>query len=226
MLTATIPYSTPTELNLGSTKSNEHIWSGNNELYVITLNEGYEYTINLGWDSFWSLDASLRIGDTPYMIKGLSVDGGFLYMETMHFTALKTGDYYIQVRSNSGSGYFRICVESGKVGLATGSNVEFFNVSYLLVLILPSVFIIAVGMLVLIMLFQRKQTSVLKRKNTYNVYKKEKKERTDILDNKEKRDDHVEKEGMMICEYCGASFNKLLKKCPNCHSYLKKKWKE
>ena len=219
LFTATIPYLIPTKLHLDSTKSNQHIFSGS-KLYKITLEEGSQYTIDVVTDPFWGLDVSLRIGETPYMINGFSVDSGSSSGETMHFTASKTGDYYIKMKDESGSGYFDISVESGTVGSATGSNVEFFNISYLLVLILPSVFIIAVGMLVLMQVL-RKRTSVPQRMETYNAYKRSKKPNMYIFDNKETRDDHVEKEDMVICEYCGAKFNKSLKKCPNCYSYLK-----
>lgn len=205
LFTSTIPFALPTRLDLNSIKSPEHLWGGEQQLYSITLESGTEYTIIVNSGS-WSLDVSIRIGETPYMINGLSVDSSSTYEERMHFTASKSGEYFIQLKVNSGSGFFYILVESGTTGSATGSNVAFFDVSYLLVLVLPSVFILAVGLLIM-----RKIAARPERKPTINIYRKVK---------KEENDDLVKKEDVLICEYCGIEISKNLKKCPNCSASL------
>ena len=141
------------------------------------------------------------------MINVLSVDSGSTYEERMHFTASKSGEYFIQIKVNSGSGFFYILVESGTTGSATGSNIEFFNVLYLLVLVLPSVFICAVGLLIM-----RKIAARPERKPLINIYRRIKKEDQDLLDINA---------DVMICEYCGVEINNHLKKCPNCQAILK-----
>jgi len=206
LFTTLIPYVLPTKLHLNSLKSNDHSWTGEIKLYVITLEEGSQYTIDVDTDPFWGMDVSLRIGETPYMINGFSVDSGSSSGETMHFTASKTGDYYIQMRTNSGGGFFDISVDSGTVGSATGSNVEFFDVSYLLVLVLPSIFILAVGFIIL-----KKRASMPERKPFISVYKRW---------NKPEKEDLAEKEEVMICEYCGREIKKSLKTCPHCDTTL------
>ena len=205
LFTSTIPFALPTRLDLNSINSNEHLWGGQQDLYSITLEFGTEYTIIVNSGS-WSLDVSIRIGETPYMINGLSVDSSSTYEERMHFTASKSGEYFIQLKVNSGSGFFYILVESGTTGSATGSNVTFFDVSYLLVLLLPSVFILAVGLLIF-----KKKASMPERKPLINIYRKGYKEDKDSL---------VTNDDVMICEYCGVEINKSLKKCPNCQASL------
>lgn len=199
LFTSIIPYTLPKKLNVDSIAGNQHGWSGELKLYSITLKAGYDYTITVN-SGAWSMDASIKIGETPYMINGLSVDGSSSYEEVMHFSAVKSGDYYIQLNIKSGSGFYYILVESGTTGSATGSNIAFFDVSYLLVLVLPSLFILVVGLLIL-----RKLASM-----------PEKKPFTTISNRLEK----VKKENLMICEFCGVEINKNLKKCPNCQAVL------
>ncbi len=206
LFTATIPYAIPTKLHMNSSINNETGTSGSFVMYVITLEEGSQYTIDVDTSSFWGMHVSIRIAETPHMIVGFSVESGSSSGETMHFTALKTGDYYIQMKINSGGGFFDISVESGTIGSATGVNIEFFDASYLLVLILPSIFIGAVGLLIL-----RRRASVPERKPTINIYKRVKKEEKAVL---------VKKEEVLICEYCGSEINKYQKKCPNCQTSL------
>ncbi|MHA1509161.1 MAG: hypothetical protein ACTSO6_10710 [Promethearchaeota archaeon] len=206
MFTATIPYVIPTKLHMNSSINNETGTSGSFVMYAITLEEGSQYTIDVDTSSFWGMHVSIRIAEAPYMISGVSVESGSSSGETMHFTALKTGDYYIQVKINSGGGFFDISVESGTIGSATGVNIEFFDILYLMVLILPSISIIALGLLIL-----RRRASVPERKPTINIYKRVKREETDVL---------VNKENVLICEYCGTEINKYRKKCPNCHTSL------
>lgn len=215
LLTALIPYLIPTKLHMNSIKNNDHSWAGEIKLYVVSLEEGSQYTIDVVTDAFWGMDASLRIGETPYMINGFSVDSGSSIGETMHFTPSKTGDYYIQMKTISGSGFFDISVNSGTIGSATGANVEFFDFLYILVLILPSVAIVALGLLVM-----KRRASYTERIRTVNIYKRVKKEESDVLVNKEDKDDIAKKGDMRICEFCGVEINKFLKKCPNCHTSL------
>ena len=165
LFTATIPFALPTRLDRNSI-FNDHGWTGEKILYAITLESGFEYTITVN-SGPWSMDCSIRIGETPYMV---------------------------------------ILVESGTTGSATGSNVNFFDVSYLLVLVLPSVFILAVGLLIM-----RKIASRPERKPFINIYKRIRKEGEDSLDT------NVD---VMICEYCGIEIKKNLKKCPNCRNNL------
>ena len=205
LFTSTIPFAAYTRMQVGSSISNEHGWTGEQKLYVIALESGSEYTIIM-FSGPWSMDVSIRIGETPYMINGLSCDSGSSHGETMHFTASKSGDYYIQIKVNSGSGFFYLIVELGITDPATGANTEFFDISYLLVLLLPSIFILAIGLLILKMLASRTE-----RKPSINIYKKE---------YWEKKTSSVSKDEIRICESCGAEINKNLKKCLNCGAIL------
>jgi len=207
LFTATIPYALPARLHLDARKSTEHGWNWEIKLYTINLREGSQYTIDVDISDFWGMDISLRIGETPYMIKGFSVDSRGSTGATMHFTASKTGDYYIQVKVNSGSGFYDIIVESGTTDPATGPTDDFFDVSYLLVLILPSIFILAVGLIIV-----KKRPLLRKKRQFISVYKK--------VEN-EKKDVSVKKEELMICSYCGSEINKNLKICPQCNTSLK-----
>ena len=206
LFTSTIPFAAHTRLDPNSINSNEHGWTGDQLLYVITLESGSDYTIVV-FSGSWSMDVSIKIGETPYMINGISVDSGSTHEERMHFTTLISGEHFIQIKVNSGSGFFYILVESGSTGSATGSNAIFFDVSYLLVLLLPSVFILAVGLLI----FKRK-ASMPERKPTINIYRKGYKEVKDSL---------ATNDDVMICEHCGLEINKGHKKCPNCQASLK-----
>jgi len=206
LFTATIPYALPTRLHLDTRKSTEHGSNWEVQLYTINLREGSQYTIDVDISDFWGMDISLRIGETPYMIKGFSVDSREYTGATMHFTASTSGDYYIQVKVNSGSGFYDIIVESGTTDPATGTTTDFFDISYLLVLILPSIFILAVGLIIL------KKRPVLRKKRKFiSVYKK--------VEDK-KKDVSVKKEELMICSYCGSEINKNLKICPQCNASL------
>lgn len=206
LFTATIPYALPTKMHLNSLKETEHSWTFEIKLYAINLEGGAQSTIDVYIDSFWGMDISLRIAETPYMINGFLVDSGGYTGETMHFTASKTGVYYIQVKVNSGSGFYDIIVESGTIGPASGTTLEYFDVSYLLVLVLPSIFILIVGLLVL-----RRRAKMPEKKPIISIYKK-----WDRLVEKVP----VEKEELMICEYCGSEIKKSLKKCPNCDTII------
>ncbi len=206
LFTSTIPFAAYTRLYVDSLRGNEHGWTGEQLLYVITLESGSEYTIIIN-SGPWDMDISLRIGETPYMINGLSVDSGSTYGEIMHFTPSKSGEYYIQMRVKSGSGFFYIEVESGTTNPASGENIAYFDVSYLLVLLLPTVFILAVGLLIFKRIAARPE-----RKPFINVYRKGYKVEKEPL---------AINDDLMICEFCGVEINKHLKKCPNCQRSLK-----
>jgi hypothetical protein len=158
----------------------------------------------------WDMDISIRIGETPYMINGVSVDSGSTQGETMHFTPSKSGDHYIKMKVNSGSGFFYFVVESGTTDPATGPNETFFDVSYLLVFILPSVFILAVGALILRRRAKRPERP--EGKPFVNIYRKE---------YWKKKKPSVNTEETIICEHCGVEVSKNLEKCPDCQASLK-----
>ncbi|MHA1472946.1 MAG: hypothetical protein ACTSQW_07610 [Promethearchaeota archaeon] len=205
LFTSTIPFAAHTRLDPNSIRSNEHGWTGEQLLYVISLESGSDYTI-IVFSGSWSMDVSIKVGETPYMINGLSVDSSSTHEERMHFTS-KSEENYIQIKVNSGSGFFYIEVESGTTGSATGSTTEFFDVSYLLVLAIPSIFILAVGLFIL-----KKIAARPERKPSINIYRKKEKEDQDMLEINE---------DVMICESCGVEIKKKLKKCPNCRTTLK-----
>ena len=205
LFTSTIPFASHTRLDLNSIKSMEHGWTDEQILYAITLESGFEYTIVVNSGS-WSMDVSIKIGETPYMINGFSVDSSSTHEERMHFTASISGEHFIQIKVNSGSGFFYILVESGSTGSATGSNEIFFDVSYLLVLLLPSVFILAMGLLIF-----KKIAARPEKKPLINIYRRIKEEETDSADSNE---------NFRICEYCGVEIDRNSKKCPNCQASL------
>ena len=111
------------------------------------------------------------------------------------------------MRVKSGSGFFYIEVESGTTNPASGENIAYFDVSYLLVLLLPTVFILAVGLLIFKRIAARPE-----RKPFINVYRKGYKVEKEPL---------AINDDLMICEFCGVEINKHLKKCPNCQRSLK-----
>ncbi|MFX0073912.1 MAG: hypothetical protein ACFE96_00610 [Candidatus Hermodarchaeota archaeon] len=205
LFTTVIPFTTHRRIDIDSSLSNQHGWTGDQKLYVIALESGSEYTIIM-FSGPWDMDVSIRIGETPYMINGVFVDSGSTQGETMHFTPSKSGDHYIQIKVKSGSGFFYFVVESGITDPATGTNEAFLDVSYLLVLILPSVFVIAIGALIL-----KRRASRPEKKPFINIYRKE---------YWTKKAPSVSKEELVICEHCGVEFPKNIKKCPNCQKSL------
>ena len=174
------------------------------------MEAGSEYTITM-FSGAWNMDVSIRVGETPYMINGVSLDSGSTQGEIMHFTASKSGDYYIQMRVKSGSGFFYFVVQSGITDPATGSNEAFLDVSYLLVLLLPTIFILAVGLTVGI-LIKKRRAARPERKSFTNIYKRE---------YWKKKASSESKGETMICESCGVEINKNLEKCPKCGAILK-----
>ncbi len=68
LFTATIPYAIPTKLHMNSRINNEHGSGGGFIMYVISLEEGSQYTIDVDTDSFYGMHVSIRIAETPYMI--------------------------------------------------------------------------------------------------------------------------------------------------------------
>ena len=207
LFTSTIPFVAYRRLDVGSSLSSEHGRTGEQKLIVITLEAGSEYTIIM-FSGPWDMDVSIRIGETPYMINGLSVDSGSTQGETMHFTAPHTGDFYIQVVGSSGSGFFDIGVETGITSPATGPNVEFFNGTYLIILILPPALILLVGLIILLLINRRKKSSLIKKPYTASPYRKVEKE------------EKGEKE-IKFCQYCGNKIDSNVTTCPHCQTSLK-----
>jgi hypothetical protein len=201
--TTTIPYIFPKRLSLNTLEIAEHAWGFElPKKYVIRLEGGQQYTIYIDVDTFWDMDLAIKISETPYMITGTEVDVSSYSGETMHFTAPRTRDYYIQIGVNSGSGFFDIGVNTGITSPATGPNVEFFNGTYLLVLILPTVLILVFGLIILLLKARRKSYDYIKKPRTTTSIKR------------------VEKEGVLFCQYCGNKINADLKRCPNCNTPL------
>lgn len=209
LFTSTIPFAVYTRLDVDSSLSNQHSRTGEQKLYVITLEPESEYTIIM-FSGPWSMDVSIRIGETPYMINGASVDSGSTQGETMHFTSSKSGDYYIQIKVNSGSGFFYFVVQSGITDPATGSNETFLDVSYLLVLLLPTIFILVAGLAVGILI--KKRRAARPERKFINIYKRE---------YWKKKVSSESKGETMICESCGVEINKNLEECPKCGAILK-----
>ena len=193
----------PKKLSLNTLEIAEHAWSFElPKTYVISLEGGQQYTVYIDVDTFWDMDLAIKISETPYMITGMEVDVGTYSGETMHFTAPRTGDYYIQIGVNSGSGFFDIGVDSGITSPATGPNVKFFNGSFLIVLILPTIFILLFSLIILLLKRKRKSYAYVEKSRPTPVIKK------------------VEEEKVLFCQYCGNEIATNLKTCPNCQTPL------
>jgi len=205
IFTASIPYALPSRLDLDSLKQSEHSWGFPPKMYVISLQQGQQYTINIIVNSFWEMDVGIKICDMPYAISGQQVDSSSFISEIMHFTAIKTGEYYIQV-SFSGSGFFDIRVDSGITNPSTGSSTEFFDISYLLVLILPTIIIMLIGISILIFK-TRKPLSIPKDKPIETT----KKEKPKVEEPKKK----------IFCQFCGNEITHSTNVCYNCKTPIK-----
>jgi hypothetical protein len=199
--TTTIPYVFPKRLSLNTLEIAEHAWSFElPKKYVISLEGGQQYTIYIDVDTFWDMDLAIKISEMPYMITGMEVDVASHSGETMHFTTPRSGDYYIQIGVNSGSGFFDIGVDSGITSPATGQNVEFFNGTYLFVLILPTLLILIFSLIILLMKARRKSYAYIKKPGVITPTKK------------------VEKDEVFFCQYCGNEITLNIKTCPNCNT--------
>jgi len=204
--TTTFPLMSPRRLHLDTIQVSEHTRSFEQpKKYNIHLEQGNQYTIIVDVNIFWALDVVLRISESPYMLTGYRVDTVSYTGETMHFTAPHTGDYYIQVFGSSGSGFFDIGVETGITSPATGPNVNFFNGTYLIILILPTALILLVGLVILLIINRRKKSSLIKKPYTVSPYRKVEKEEEEVK----------------FCQYCGNQIDSNVARCPHCNTPLK-----
>lgn len=213
LFTTTIPYALNSRLYINSTRISEHTWGIFPNSYVTSLQQGNQYTITVEVSSFWNMNVGIRIGDTPYMISGYIVDSSGYSDEVTNFMATRTGDYYIQVIAE-GSGFFDITIELGITNPPTGASNEFFDVTYLLVLILPCVIIMSIGIFIFILRTKRKKRLLIvpKTTTTINPYKEE---------NKEEKESVIEIKVKNFCQFCGSEIKESLNVCPHCNSQIK-----
>jgi len=138
----TIPYVRSSRLQLDTNKGLESNWQSIPNIYVISLEQGQTYTISVqAYLPDTNAEILLKIGDTPYSISGYQFDSLSSPNVLLHFTASRTGEYYIQV---SCSRSFNIRIDLGRLYTQLRGMTEFFDISYLLVVILPT-FIILLG---------------------------------------------------------------------------------
>jgi len=217
LFTATIPWGINNrleidELEYGSTNSYNSI-----SRYIVYLEQGSYYTLSV--TDFWD-DFVIRISDTPYMISGKKVDGnGYDYGgdEIMVFQASRTGDHYIQVINKDRFwDSFNIIIERGVTAAPTGVLEDFFNVNYLLVLILPSSILFLIGLCIFLVKRSRKKAYLkLKTASTVSPYKKQEEKETIIHEKKDKR------KLSNYCPFCGNKLEITSKFCPNCGTSIK-----
>jgi len=144
LLSTTIPYVLGTKLSLNK----QYYVSNSKKMLFVTLERENQYTIFADTGLDWSYlngyyKSSLKISETPYMITGYTVKCDDETGEIiMHFIPSKTGDHYIQIINSEYS--FDIIIFSGKLYLETGRTVEFFDATYLSVLIGPSIILFLV----------------------------------------------------------------------------------
>lgn len=199
LFTTTLPYISANRLSLNILKNTEHIYSGESILYVASLQEGNQYTINVFMSNFWEADITIKISDTPYVFVGQIVDENSFVGDVMNYDAIRTGDHYIQISSKSGSGYFDIRIDEGITNPSSAPNQDFLDLLYLLVLILPSVFMILIG--IGISLYIKSQSKYTWTKRSYtNQQKQEEKEEEDF------------------CRFCGSKIKLNQQICSNCGS--------
>ena len=201
IFSTTIPYASAERLSLNTLSSTEHIYSFESKLYVISLQEGNQYTINVLCSDFWDMDLTIKISDTPYILAGQIVDSNSNTAEIMNFVA-STTDQYIQINSKSGSGFFDIRIDDGITNPATAPLREFSDPLNLLILILPSIIILLVGIGI---------SLILRNRSKYNLSNK-----SFPSEARQK-----EKEDGYFCQFCGSKIEPFLQTCPNCGSSQK-----
>jgi len=211
IFSTTIPYASAKRLNLNILLSPEHIYSSESIIYVSSMQEGDQYTINVLFSDFWDMDLTIKISDTPYILAGQMVDSSSNTAEIMHFVASRTGDHYIQINSKSGSGFFDIRIDDGMTNLATGPLQEFSVSTHILVMILPSIIILLIGIGISLILRNRSKYTLINKSFTSDGLQKEREDGKDIL---------KEEEGH-FCLFCGSKIEPLLEICPNCGSSQK-----
>lgn len=202
IFSTTLPYVLAKRLSLNNLSSIEHIYSFESKLYVISLQEGNLYTINVLSSGSWDMDITIKISDTPYILAGQTVDEISNNGDIMNFVASRTGDHYIQINSKSGSGFFDIRIDNGITNPATGPLRKFSSSLYLLVLILPSVIILLVGIGISLISRKRSKSILIKKSFTSEVRQKEKEEG-------------------YFCPFCESKIESFLQICPKCGSSQK-----
>lgn len=207
IFSTTLPFASTRRLYLDTLLNGEHTGSMDRKLYVISLQEGNQYTIDVDVSASWGMDIVIKISNTPYVLSGDIVDSETYTGDIMNFLASRTGDYFILIRAKSGSGYFDIRVDTGITNPPTAPITKFFGGMYLLVLILPSVIIFLVGMFILLIIRKKKQSEFVGKKITPQTYYQGKKVEKDVL---------VEKDEVMFCPICGTKIQSLAKFCSNC----------
>lgn len=114
--------------------------------FKIKFVEGHTYSIICDTDSFWGIDVSLYLYQTPFQISGLKVDSVSNSGDRFQYTAEKTTTYYIKLKGVM-MGFFDFSVtESTVTNSATPENNV--NVGRLLLFIIPFVVILAFTLLI------------------------------------------------------------------------------
>jgi len=145
LFSSTIPYLVSSRIPLNEIQLEQSTASYVPIRYVVSLQQGEDYTINAFMIvSLPNSELTVKISDTPYSIFGYLVNSGSNSSAVMHFTASRTGEYYIQV---TGSSVFNIRIYTGIINTQTSDTIEFFDVSYLLVLILPTLIFLLIGVI-------------------------------------------------------------------------------
>lgn len=135
-----IPAVSSKNISVGYYVSDATIFDSTN--FKIAFVEGHTYSIVCDTDTFWGMDVSLYLYQTPFQVSGLKVDSVSNSGEQFHFTAEKTGQYYIKVKG-AFTGFFDFSVtETTVVNSATPENNV--NVGKLLSFIIPFVVILVV----------------------------------------------------------------------------------
>lgn len=209
LFTTTLPYVLHSRLNVNSMKMGEYANGIFHKQYIVSLQRGNIYTITVTPSS--NMNVAIRRSDSPYMMSGYGVDGntGGSY-ETMHFFAARGGEIYIQIVTK-GSGYFNIIISTGvETDPPTGIVNQFYDGTYLLILILPSVAIILIGIIINKLKVKRKKRIIIVPRitTTTNPYKEEKKEEKESV---------IEKKVRNFCQFCGSAIKESLKECTNCN---------
>ncbi|MFX0026924.1 MAG: hypothetical protein ACFE8M_10990 [Candidatus Hermodarchaeota archaeon] len=186
-----LPYTFAKSVDLDTSLTEQHISRSSPRMYVITLIEGLEYTINVDVDLIWEMDIIIKISPNPYIVAGQMVDSNSNAGDIMNFVPSRSGNYYILIISKLYSGFFDIRVDWGITNTATAPLTPFFGGIYLLVLILPSSIIFLVGVFI-ILLIRKKQKDQLIRKEIYTkTHYQDKKVEKDTLFGQDELTNHL-----------------------------------
>ncbi|MBN1215634.1 MAG: hypothetical protein JXA99_09385 [Candidatus Lokiarchaeota archaeon] len=207
-----IPYILPERVQLDEIQTYQDSSGLIPKQYIVHMTQGNAYTISADPSGYYySFDVGIKIGDSPYMITGYTVDeAGEDDIEIMNFIATRTGDYYIQIFT-TGFGFFDFIVESGLSASATGPNVEFFDSIYLLVLILPSVIIFVIAVIIYVVIKRQPKISyqITPISPSLNPYR--------TSSNKESIS-NLGKKKIKFCEFCGSMLDESSNICPQCRA--------